>query len=251
MTWLDDQSTLRDVLLMPAPRDADLARLGGPRWLVYRRMVRARFATVLAEAFEDFRAAIGVDAFGALIDRFLAESPPRSPYLRDIPLEFLSFLEGPSGAAGHAAWPLFALDLARFEAATAEIAHMVAPNRSYEVAPLDMHLFAVLSPTARLLDLQHPVHLFDGEQPDIASQPVTLLIYRAAPGGEVETLELNPVAARIVRGIAREEAPLVDVVRVAAGEANVAVDAPFVESLSTLLADLVERGVVLGSRSSI
>jgi hypothetical protein len=251
VTWLDDQSILRDLLLMPAPRDDDLARLGGPRWLVYRRMVRARFATVLAEAFEDFRTAVGPGAFADLVDRFLAESPPRSPYLRDIPLEFHGFLQGYSGRpAGHAAWPAFALDLARFEAATAELAHLATPTGSSEVEPLDMHLFAVLSPTARLLDLQHAVHVFDAEHRDVPLRPVTLLIYRAASTGEVETLEMNPVASRIVRGIAREEAPLVEVVRIAAGEASVAIDASFVESFSILLADLVERGVVLGSRGS-
>jgi hypothetical protein len=247
VTWLDDQSIVRDVLLMQAPADADLAELGGPRWLVYRRMVRARFAAVLAEAFEDFRTVVGADGFADLVDRFLAESPPRSPYLRDIPIEFLTFLQR---AGGDATWPSFALDLARFEGATNEVAHLATPTPSHEVVPLEMGLLAVMSPAARLLDVHHAVHLFDSEHRDIAPQAMTLLIYRVASTGEVETIELNPVASRIVRGIAREEAPLVEVVRIAAGEANAAIDASFVDALSTLLADLVEKGIVLGSRAS-
>ena len=42
-------------------------------------------------------------------------------------------------------------------------------------------------------------------------------------------------------------ASLTDVVRNASGQTNVEVDVAFVEALSALLADLVERGVLLGS----
>ena len=77
--------------------------------------------------------------------------------------------------------------------------------------------------------------------------PVALCLYRDPTTHDVETLELTPVAAAILAGIEQDHASLTDVVRNASGQANVEVDVAFVEALSALLADLVERGVLLGS----
>jgi hypothetical protein len=258
VTWLDQQKVLRDVLLSPAPSDGALQRLGGQarRWLVYRRMVRARFADVLGEALERFRTVIGVEPFAALVERFLAASPPASPYLRDVPGEFLRFLEGLRGPEAEAL-PPFTLDLARFECAELELAHV--PDERVEVAPLDMHLHAVLSPAARLLELDHdlssvvaapapPVDVAEGAAPP-PRRDWAICVYRDAKTNDVEFLELTAMAARIVRGIHRDEAPLVDIAKSAAAEAGAPIDSSFAGALGTLLADLVERGVIVGSRA--
>lgn len=243
MTWLDDQRALRDVLLAPVPAAVD--RLGGSavRWLLYRRMVRARFADVIGDAFERFRAAIGTDAFSQLVDRFLALHPPTSPYLRDVPGEFLRFVEGPDGVALAApGLPPLALDVARFECAELEAGH-AAPAEDAEVAAFDMDLAAALSPSVRLLELERDPTGQAGSPAGFAA-----CVYRDPKTHEVESLELTPMAARILRGIERGEAALVDIVKAAASEAQIAIDADFVEALGALLADFVERGVIAGSR---
>jgi hypothetical protein len=55
------------------------------------------------------------------------------------------------------------------------------------------------------------------------------------------------VTAAMLSLMRRGDLTLTDVVRNAAGEVGVTVDVAFVEALSTLLADLIERGVLLGS----
>ena len=255
MSWLDDQRAVRALLLGKVPAGADLDRLGGAaaRWLLYRRMVRDRFAGVLAEGFERFRAAAGAEAFDELVDRFLAVRPPASPYLRDVPGEFLQFLEG-EGASMVSALPAFALELARFECAELEAAH--APAAEGDLDSFDLQHYAVLSSSARLLELEHDLSAALGEPQqalalggEAASPGSAMLVYRDPKTHDVESLLLTPMAARLIRGIARGEGALVDIVKTAANEARIVIDAAFVEALGTLLADLVERGVIAGSRA--
>jgi hypothetical protein len=251
VSWLHEQRTVRDFLLAERPAESHLRRLGGDpaRWLAYRRMVRARFSHLLEQGLEYFRVAIGAERFAALVDQFLAEGPPTSPYLRDVPAEFLRFLEK---IGEPATWPTpFALELARFECIELELAHVQEQAPARGLVPLEMHRVAVLSSALRLLDLEYPVHRFDPGQPELMPSPLAIAVYRDPSSHDVTTLELNPLAARILRGIERHEGALVDVVKNAAGEASAVIDAAFVDALSALLADLVERGVLLGSSSEM
>jgi hypothetical protein len=87
----------------------------------------------------------------------------------------------------------------------------------------------------------------DGSHAELSPEPFSLCLYRDARTHEVATLELTPVTARILAAMARGASPLADIVRAAAEAEAMPVDRAFVEALSTLLADLTERGVLLGS----
>jgi hypothetical protein len=108
---------------------------------------------------------------------------------------------------------------------------------------------AVLSPAHRMVASAFAVHRLgtDGDDREVIHQPFWLCLYRDPQSYEVETLELTEVAFAIMQGIERRDATLTDVVRNAAEASGVEVDVAFVESLSALLADLAERGVLLGS----
>src|SRR5260221_14629378 len=112
-----------------------------------------------------------------------------------------------------------------------------------------MNRLAVLFPAHRLIDVEYPVHQMetDGEVGPVDRAPMSLCLYRDPKSHDVTTLELTPVAARILAEIERRTAPLADVVRNAAESHGVNIDVPFVEALSTLLADLIERGLLLAS----
>ena len=149
MSFLSYQTELRDALLASDPPDAAFAALGADpeRWKVYRRMVRSRFADTIEHAFERLRAVVGTDRFREIVWQFLAEAPPRSHYLRDVPGEFLRFLEKNCAALTRAhGLPAYALDLARYEWAELETAYSFEEASAVKVGPLDMHLVAALSP---------------------------------------------------------------------------------------------------------
>jgi hypothetical protein len=252
MTWLDYQTTLKDVLLAEDAPPAALATLGAQeaRWRAYRRMVRSRFYQTIDHAFERLIGAIGAERFHRIVDRFLAEDPPRSPYLRDLPGEFLRFVcARPNVFEETPALPAWALDLMRYEWAELDAAYDHEEVRPDDVVALDMERPAVLSPAHRLLHLEYRVHTMENAAP----APISVLLYRDRRTHEVETLELTPVAAAMIAAMSRggnePPAPLLQVVREAAAEHGAEVDVAFVEALSTLLADLTERGVLLGSRA--
>jgi hypothetical protein len=255
VNWLEQQRAFRAVLLAGEPAEADLEELGEgrSRWLFYRRMVRSRLADLLGDAFERFRAAVGGAAFAELVDRFLAERPPASHFLRDVPADFLEFLRSRDLATAPRVTGL-AMDIARFEAAELEVGHLASPHPA-ALVPLDMNLRAVVTPAMRLLDVEHDPAVVAGgsvaqERAIAASSPRlwTLCVYRDPRTDDVETLELTPVAARILRGIEQSVAPLSELARTAAAAERLIIDAGFAEALGVLLADLVERGVLLGSR---
>jgi hypothetical protein len=256
MTWLAYQRTLKELLLAKAPTPERWSELGREttRWQAYRRMVRSRFYQTIDHGFERMIGAVGVECFHALVDRFLDEDPPRSPYLRDLPGEFLRFVEAHLVALE--GLPPYALDLMRYEWAELDTAYDHEEVRPEDVIALDMQKPAVLSPAHRLLKLEFAVHSMgtDGSGAPALCAPVSLLLYRDRHTHDVETLELTPVAATMLAALERRRAdpppaPLVEVVRQAAAAHGAAVDVAFVEALSALLADLTERGVLLGSRA--
>jgi hypothetical protein len=242
------QRALRDLCLRPDVRPADLEALGGEagRWLVYRRMVRARLREAVGHGFERLAARVGAATFGAWFEAFLARRPPRSAYLREVAGEFAAFLTGGYERPGDP-HPALTCDLARFEWAELDCAYEAAPPPAS--APLAMHLRPALSPAHRLLRLEHAAHRLGRDEPlaDVAPGPLWVCAYRDPATFDVRVLELTEVTGRLLAAMARAERPLVELVREAADGAAVVPDAAWLASLSDVLADFVERGLLLGS----
>lgn len=250
MDSLGYQTRLRGVVLDSEPAEGDLVALGAEawRWVTYRRLVRNRLYETIDHCFARLSAHVGRERFRQLVDAFLVAQGSRSPYLRDLPGELLAWLE--HQAAG--ALPPYALDLARLEWAELETAYTEDDLHRDSLTDFTMELPAALSPAHRLLWLGYPVHLLATDAPgapEVEALPVVLCLYRDPRTYEVHILELSPITGALLREIARSRRPLLDVVRSVAGEHGAVVDGSFVEALSAVLADLMERGLILGSLS--
>jgi uncharacterized protein len=251
VTFLSYQAELRDVLFASDPPEAAFAALGSDpaRWKVYRRMVRSRLAESIEHGFERLVGVVGSAHFRDIIARFLAEAPPRSHYLRDVPGEFLDFFEKNRDVLTRAyVLPAYALDLARFEWAELETAYRFDEATTLRVGPLDMDGIAALTPAHRIIDVAYPVHrMASGAAAEtLPAEPFSLCLYRDPKTHEVAVLELTPVTAIMLSLMQRRTMTLTQVVRNAAEAVGATVDVAFVEALSTLLANLTERGVLLG-----
>lgn len=248
------QRTLRAVCFDREPSDADVASLGAEpwRWLTYRRMVRARLYETIDHGFERLASLLGEARFHAIVDRFFAERGPRSPYLRDVPGELCAFLEAwlPS-APERTDLPPFTLDLARFEWAELDTAYTADEARADDVVELDMNLPAVLTPARRLLRVEHTVHRLDpgGDPSAVVPEPTWLCLYRDPASHDVRTLELTPITGLLLEEIGRSERSLADVVRAVAEREGATIDVGWVEAFSGVLAEFLERGLLLGSRA--
>jgi hypothetical protein len=216
------------------------------RLLVYRELVRGTLREALEAAIPRSMARLAA-RFDVYFERFLAERGSTSHYLRDVTSEFLDFC-APLWARD-AEVPPYLLDLARHEALHIRVAAAApAPRGSRPSLELDeVPCFieaAVLSRSAYAVH-ELPDALDDSSEPALAE--TALLVYRS-PAHEVRYLALTKLAAAMLeRWLAGET--LGAGVTHAAGEAGASVDAALLEATARLLADLSERGVLLGTCS--
>ncbi|MCY1068310.1 DUF692 family protein [Nannocystis sp. RBIL2] len=230
---------------------ASLAGVDPERLLVYRQLIRRQVRGVLADLLPRTAAARGQAVFDADADAWLAKLGPRSRLLRDLPGEFAAWAASrwsiehvPEGMPQAPAW---IGDLARHELLAHEVG--AAPLRP----PADSRPFALdarleFDPSARLGRFAFAVHELTDE-PDAVPrrEPTALLLYRDREH-TVRTLQLSPLAealldALLVRGTTVEQA-----VHEAAAATGSALDGELLGRVSVLLADLGERGAVLGAR---
>ncbi len=221
--------------------------------------------------------------FGEAFDSFCDARGPRSHYLRDVTAEFLDFFE--ERFAADARVPGFLLELGRLEAAQIEIAAApsrrelrekdvpyehphadlaartepnaaprLSPQKELPQAPApdaELHLARGIRfiDACRLFRFEHAVHRLPEDVEDRSTpkpQATFLLIYRS-PEHDVRYLELSPVAEAILRrllGGSTLEAALVE----GSSEGGVPLDDSVLAGTAHLLADLAERGVLLGPR---
>jgi hypothetical protein len=240
------------------PPEAELARLGdAERFHLYRRMIRGRLREMAAVAFKQSLAALGEAGFEACFDQYLAAQPPRSPFIRDVIADFGPFARA---AARPLAGPPYLADLLCFEEAKWRVAY--APVRLPKlgedgVRELDFEGKPVLNPSLALLALEHAVHsLFGSPAEPCASTPeappapgpLTLLVYRPPAGDDVRWYAAEPLLASILRGARAGTTCLADLVRAAAAELGLLLDAALLENLASALTVALSRGVVIGVR---
>jgi hypothetical protein len=218
-----------------------------PRLALYRRLVRNNLTGVVEKMLSRTRARMNDfgGAFDASFAAFLDEVGPKTHYLRDVPGEFLDWAE-PRWRA-RADLPAWIADLARHELVYFQLGAAAAspvPPEVTEPAP-DRPL--VFSETARLMRYEFAVQDLPGTIDDRTApvaRATALLLYRDEEHA-VQALELTPLAAAITERLLRG-APLLDAVR----DATEALHASTaLLDVARLLADLGERGIILGART--
>lgn len=223
-----------------AIESSDLERL-----FVYRRLVRGTLREAVELAIPRAIARMG-EPFDEYFSRFLAERGPRTHYLRDVTTEFLSWA-GPRFATD-ARVPPYVLDLARHESSQIEIASERALPRGHEPAPLELDRgveFIAASRVARYDFAVHELLADEASRVEPRRTPTALFVYRS-PEHEVRYLELSPLAAAILEKLHTERRTLREAVTEACAESGTPLDEAVLTGAARLLADLAERGALLG-----
>lgn len=228
----------------------DLARLGDDpaRWRLYRAMVRQRLRDAAAEALPRTLGAVGDARFDAWLARYLDRAPPRTRYVRGVAAELAVFVL--SGAGDDALVdPPWLRETLSFEAHVHAIAY-APPAEPTRVDELSMDAPAVFAPNHARLRVSHAVHRASpGTRPD--ARDCALWIYRDDVRHTVETLELSPLAADVLDALRDTGCTLTDAVTASLARHGGAASAAFIAGFADFLADLTERGVLLGSRAVI
>ena len=217
------------------------------RLFVYRELIQGTL-------FEALRATIprSVARLGNRLDpamaRFLSERGPQTHYLRDVTIEFLefsleSFEQNPE-------IPDYIPDLARHEWSQILVGSMQAQPQDHVVGELALEQPVVFIEAARLMTYRFAVHelpedLEDRQEPQ--RRPTTLLVYRN-PEHEVRYLSLSPLAADILSRLLHQKIALGEAITQACAANHQEVSQTVIDGSAKLLADLAERGVLLGSQ---
>ncbi|MBU3736621.1 MAG: DUF2063 domain-containing protein [Methylobacterium sp.] len=181
---------LRNPAENPRPQGVDAQRMK-----IYSDLLFDNMQSTLAACFPVCKRVIGVRRWTALVKRFFAGHRATTPLFRQIPEEFLRWLE----QTDHSTLPPFFHQLAHYE--WVELALSVAEVTMPNVDP-DGDLMAgrpLLAPALMLLRYDWPVQRISQrfKPREALAEPQWMLVFRD-PGDTVQFVELNTVSARLV-----------------------------------------------------
>ena len=220
-----------------------------PRLLVYRKLVRGNLREALQATLPRTVARLGAH-FESEFDELLRVAPLTSHSLRDLTSEFLSFV-GPRWAKNENL-PPYLFDLARHEALQVDVASLLARPKAHVTAQLSLDEGVEFIDAVRLVQYTWAVHrLPDDETSTLLPEPgpVTLLVYRS-PEHDVRYLELGPFAAALLGALLAERLTLRAALAQAAQRVALPLDDELLNRTARLLAELAERGALLGRAES-
>ena len=228
------------------------ALLASPRRLgLYRMLVRHNVVNVIGVMLERTRARLDVHvpgAFDAAVDAFLAAQGPRTQHLRDVPSEFLAWAA--PRWRGAASIPAYLPDYAEYELIDFTVGVAPRPAPPPPLADVTADRALVFADPHVIVHLGWAVHLLAPDEPGtvVEERPVSLLVYRDA-AHQTRFLDLTPLAAVILERLFAG-APLARAMVEACTQIGHALDNAVLAGAAKLLADLGERGVLLGARAA-
>lgn len=179
------------------------AKVAARRMRVYTEIVFNNLYGAVSACFPVAQKTIGKRAWHRLVRGFFADYRASTPLFRQIPEEFLRYLETCGGL------PPYLRSLAHYEWIELAVASAEA---EVDTATLDagadlLEGIPVFAPAHALLSYDYPVHRissrFKPKQP--LAEPVHFLVFRDS-GDEVRFIELNPVTARLL-GLLQDGGP--------------------------------------------
>jgi len=215
---------LRDPDHHPAPEGIEPRRVR-----VYRDLIYNNVRAFMHKGFPVLVKVLGATRFDSLVRTWLAEHRAATPLFPRMPGEFVSWLQGtPTHSVEFPPWlcELAHYEWVELELSLAEDAHLPKGERLQ------------VSPLARVLSYEWPVHLVGPDSiPDIPQQ-TSLLVYRDERD-TVRFLETTPMTHVLLNSI-QEQGPMTVVELLSTLDGGDALMAP----AQALLDELLVRGVI-------
>ncbi|MEW6413642.1 MAG: putative DNA-binding domain-containing protein [Pseudomonadota bacterium] len=230
---------LRDPQAHPRPAGVEARRMK-----VYAELLYNNVEGFLLSCFPVLRQVLGTRRWNKLVRAFFATHRSRTPYFRQIPDEFIQFLQNEWVADD--AYPPFTLALAHYE--WIELVLSVSTRsvgRAVNAAGDLLDGVPVANPVLANLRYDWPVHRIAPRR-KVARAETFLLVYRDA-GDAVQFVEINAFTARLIALL--EPATLTGraALETVAAESAHPNPALVLEAGAALLADLRARGALLGT----
>ncbi|MGD8858772.1 MAG: putative DNA-binding domain-containing protein [Myxococcales bacterium] len=247
MDLRETEATATRLCLQPEADARRLEVLGDGRiWGLYREMVRKRLLGELQAALRRTARAAGDAAFERAFEQHLREQPPRSRFFHGIVGDFADFavphFRRQPGLPPHVA------DLCAYEAAVWAVGDL--DDRLEGEAPGEFSFDGrpVVSPATRLLSVSHAVHRKPDDHGGYAAGEHFLCIHRRPEETRARTWTMNAVTHDLMRRFADTDETVTEAVQQVAAARGIGVDEAFLERLCAVLADFIDRGIILGCR---
>ena len=216
------------------------------RMRVYAELVFNNLESTLAACYPVCRKVLGLRRWRSLVRQFIVQHRCSTPLFRQIPEEFLHYLE--AAAAHEIQLPPYLYSLAHYEWMELALALADVEDDAVEQGDL-MAGVPMLVPALVLLSYPYPVHRISPRcKPAQPSPfPVHLLVFRDADG-VVRFIELNAVSARLLHLLQDGELSGADAVMRIADELTHLERASVLRHGREILLDLGRQGAIAGVR---
>lgn len=185
-------SHIRDPKQVKRPAGVEARRMK-----IYNELLYNNLESFLLACFPVLRKVLGNRRWARLVRAFFLEHRSHTPYFRQIPDEFMQFLQ--NGWEAYDAYPEFMLELAHYE--WIELVLTVS-NRDEQLAEHDangdlIEGRPVLNPVLANLAYQYPVHRIR-PRVKVMAAPTFLLVFRDAEFN-IRFIEQSHVSARLLK----------------------------------------------------
>jgi len=236
---------LRDPDNNPPPEGIEERRLA-----IYRRLFFNNLSNLFARNFPVIRKLFGDDAWRALIRAFMVNHRSHTPMFTEIGSEFVAFLvERRDHAIDQRPW---LPDLAHWEyletCVRLDAAELPPPIDTPAPEPerlLPQRL--LINTTLKIAQYQWPVQRISPDFQPEAPEPTLLAVYRRS-NDRVAFMQINSMTAMLLQALDGDDAPPLQAVL---DDLATRIDQPaetIVQAALPLLATLVERELILGTR---
>ena len=216
--------------------------IDGRRARIYQRLLFNNLRGFLDRCFPVCRALLGEARWTRLIRCFWRDWPLATPWFREIPREFVRYLNDGEIAMPRPRW---LADLARHEWAELAVDVMDAPIPSHDAHGELLAHKVVLNPAMMNLAYDWSVHRIGPDFRPRKPQPTFIVVHRDA-ADEVHFTEVNALTSRLLDLLAECENGRQAINRMAA-ELGHADSAALAVQAAPLLAGFRERGIILGT----
>lgn len=231
-----------------AKQDVDAMQAQGlQRFEVYRSLVHNRLKHAIRDFLERTVARLPRPQLDGDFEEFMRVVGPRSPYLRDVPDEFVQWV-APRWQA-HASVPNYLADLARHELLEFDVRNDPEGGEADTGLALQLDHGLRFEGAVRLMRYAYAVHTLPYELEDRtepAQQRTDLLVYRDA-SFSVRYLELTAYATAVLDGLLNAKLTVEAALKAGAETLGEPLDDSKLASAAQLFSDLAERGVLLGA----
>lgn len=217
------------------------------RMQVYTELLYNNIESFILKCFPVLRKILSDAQWDALVRQFFAKHQCNTPYFKEIPAEFIQFLQEEWQPEEQLNFPAFVVELAHYE--WLELALHIAHDEAYIGLNRTGDLLTetpVLNPTYCLQAYQFPVHRISPDFQPNEVEPTILLVYRDQQE-QIQFMVLNAVTARLLEILSQEiigETALLQL----AQEMQHPNPSELLQFGTQLLTDFREKGIILGSR---